>query len=51
MDEAVTPALAEAYVAPAREPKEVRWYATDHRFVSEVASADRIDWLLEHLGR
>ena len=49
-DEYITPFDAEAYTQAAGEPKEVRWYDTDH-FFDARARKDRVDWLTEALGR
>jgi len=48
-DEYITPFDAELYVAAASEPKDVRWYATDHSF-NEQARRDRVEWVLRVLG-
>lgn len=34
----------------ASEPKLVRWYETDHYFMSEEAKRDRVEWLHAELG-
>jgi fermentation-respiration switch protein FrsA (DUF1100 family) len=39
---------AEQFYEAASEPKEIRWYNTDHDFNSEARN-DRLDWLVEHL--
>lgn len=47
-DEFISPWDAEVYVRAAGEPKEVRWYDTDHSF-DEQARRDRMEWLLRML--
>ena len=47
-DEFITPWDAAVYVRAAREPKEVRWYDTDHYFNDE-ARRDRDEWLVKTL--
>jgi fermentation-respiration switch protein FrsA (DUF1100 family) len=37
------------YFGAASEPKEIRWYDTDH-FLSDQARRDRIAWLSDQLG-
>jgi outer membrane protein assembly factor BamB/dienelactone hydrolase len=48
-DAYVPKANADAFVAAAAEPKEVRWYDAGHR-LSEQAVRDRQDWLATRLG-
>ncbi len=40
---------ADAFYAAGSEPKEVKFYDTDHSMVNEEAQSDRDDWLLERL--
>jgi pimeloyl-ACP methyl ester carboxylesterase len=49
-DELVSRLDAEVYVREASEPKEVKWYDTDHSFNDE-ARRDRDEWLGRILGR
>ena len=49
LDEFITPWDAAVYVQAASDPKEVRWYDTDHYFNDE-ARQDRMDWLARALG-
>lgn len=44
-DEYITPLDAEAYLQAASEPKEVKWYDTDHYF-NEQARKDRVEWVV-----
>jgi len=39
---------AKLFYEVASEPKEIRWYDTDHDFNSEARN-DRLDWLVDHL--
>lgn len=48
-DEFLTPWDAEVYVQAASDPKEVKWYDTDH-FFNEEATKDRRGWLTRVLG-
>lgn len=48
-DEFITPWDAEVYIQAASDPKEVRWYDTDH-FFNDEARKDRMDWLARVLG-
>jgi dienelactone hydrolase len=47
-DRFVTKAAAEALVASAAEPREVRWYEAQHALSAE-ATRDRVAWLRAHL--
>ena len=50
-DEFITPWDAEVYIQAASDPKEVKWYDTDHFFEKhEQARKDRMDWLARVLG-
>jgi len=50
-DEFITLGEAERYLRLASEPKEVRWYETDHFFSgTPEAGRDRVRWLAEKLG-
>jgi pimeloyl-ACP methyl ester carboxylesterase len=48
-DEYITPFDAELYLAAASEPKEVKWYDTDHSF-DEQARKDRMEWVARVLS-
>ncbi|MFL6201783.1 MAG: alpha/beta hydrolase [Thermoanaerobaculia bacterium] len=48
-DEFITPWDAAVYIQAANDPKEVKWYDTDH-FFNEEARQDRMDWLARALG-
>jgi pimeloyl-ACP methyl ester carboxylesterase len=48
-DEFITPWDAEVYVQAASEPKEVKWYDTDHSF-NEAARKDRVEWILKAMA-
>jgi dienelactone hydrolase len=48
-DEFITPWDAAVYIQAASDPKEVRWYDTDH-FFNDAARNDRMDWLARVLG-
>ena len=48
-DEFITPFDAEAYLLAASDPKEVKWYDTDH-FFNDQARRDRAEWLRRILG-
>jgi len=47
-DEFITPLDAAFYIEAATDPKEVKWYDTDHYF-NEEARRDREEWLQEQL--
>lgn len=50
-DEFISPWDAEVYIQAASDPKEVKWYDTDHFFERhEEARKDRMDWLARLLG-
>lgn len=44
-DEWVSRETALAYYEAASEPKEIRWYETDHSFENVEAQRDRMEWL------
>ena len=48
-DEFITSWDAAVYIQAASDPKEVRWYDTDHYFNDE-ARQDRMDWMARALG-
>jgi dienelactone hydrolase len=48
-DEFITPFDAAAYTQATSEPREVKWYDTDHFFDAQ-ARRDRVAWLVEALG-
>ena len=48
-DEFITPWDAAVYIQAASDPKEVKWYDTDH-FFNDEARQDRMDWLARVLG-
>lgn len=48
-DEFVTQTQAEQYFAAASEPKEMRWYESDH-FLNAQARVERAEWLAAQLG-
>ena len=48
-DEFISEQEALRYWTAANEPKEIRWYDTDH-FFNEKARQDRMAWLSEQLG-
>ena len=50
-DRFVTSARANEYVAAFREPKEVRWYDTEHELQTEEAISERLAWLRKQLLR
>lgn len=50
-DAFISPWDAEVFVQAASEPKEVKWYDTDHFFLDrDEARKDRMDWLARVLG-
>jgi pimeloyl-ACP methyl ester carboxylesterase len=50
-DEFISPWDAEVFVQAASDPKEVKWYDTDHFFQNHDESRkDRMDWLARVLG-
>lgn len=48
-DEFITPWDAAVYIQAASDPKEVKWYDTDH-FFDDQARQDRMEWLARVLG-
>jgi dienelactone hydrolase len=48
-DESVSEGDAQRFFEAASEPKEIRWYNTDHSF-NDQARRDRVAWLGEQLG-
>ncbi|HEX9944228.1 MAG TPA: alpha/beta fold hydrolase [Thermoanaerobaculia bacterium] len=47
-DEYITPWDAATYIEAAPDPKEVKWYDTDHYF-NEQARRDRVEWVVKVL--
>jgi hypothetical protein len=50
-DRYVTPARADAFMAPLQTAKTVKVYAADHALAVEPAYADRLAWLKQKLGK
>lgn len=48
-DEYISAWDAEVYVQAASDPKEVKWYDTDH-FFNEEARRDRVEWVVRVVG-
>jgi fermentation-respiration switch protein FrsA (DUF1100 family) len=49
-DEGVSRETALLYYEAASEPKQIKWYDTNHRFKNEEAQQDRLEWLSTELG-
>jgi dienelactone hydrolase len=48
-DKYISKATADAFAGAAGNPKEVRWYDTDHAMNTEAVRAARLDWLTRQL--
>lgn len=49
-DEYIAQSAANRYYDAASGEKTILWYDTDHAGVQELGEADRVAWLLDHLG-
>jgi dienelactone hydrolase len=50
LDESIPREDTLQFYEAASDPKEIRWYPTNHRFALEEAYQDRLEWLVEALG-